>query len=236
MTKLDLDAIEALARAATPGPLAWRGYVDGSIELRTADRGGQRIVTTMRSEPCVVELADGSIALTAQACGSCLEEARKSEDPFVDYRCPKKENLDTIWLHDWGTHLIRPANDWAVREQPYRGDVARVEHPDARFIAEVSPDVVLALVDRIRDLEHSATGLKRSRHRPWTEPKRIDNGDGTFSTRLTVKRACNGCGNLLGDSSVEEIEASIEGLPLTDVRAECPTCSTHAQTDRNEER
>jgi hypothetical protein len=43
---------------------------------------------------------------------------------------------------------------------------------------------------------------------------------------LHVKRACNGCGELIGDVTDQEIEAAIDGLPLTDVRHECPWCAT----------
>ena len=52
-------------------------------------------------------------------------------------------------------------------------------------------------------------------------PDRV-NDDG--STTITVQRACNGCGQLLGDVTDAEIERAIAGLPALDVRAECPTC------------
>lgn len=59
--------------------------------------------------------------------------------------------------------------------------------------------------------------------RPWTPDRKTETG-----TVITVKRACNGCGQLLGDVTEEEIERGIAGLPLTDVRGECRTCSAGA--------
>ena len=44
-------------------------------------------------------------------------------------------------------------------------------------------------------------------------------------TRVRVKRACNGCGGLLGDATDTEIRACVDGRPLPDVRDECPTCA-----------
>ena len=60
--------------------------------------------------------------------------------------------------------------------------------------------------------------------RPWTED-RVD-ADGTRT--ITMKRACNGCGHLLGDITQQEMNAGIAGAPLPDVRRECPTCGPTA--------
>lgn len=43
--------------------------------------------------------------------------------------------------------------------------------------------------------------------------------------QITVKRACNGCGELIGDVTEEEIERAIARLPIEDVRAECERCA-----------
>lgn len=50
------------------------------------------------------------------------------------------------------------------------------------------------------------------------------NADG--STTVTTKRACNGCGTLIGDVTDTEIEAAVYGDDLPDVRNECPVCLT----------
>jgi hypothetical protein len=52
------------------------------------------------------------------------------------------------------------------------------------------------------------------------------NDDG--STTIKLKRACNGCGQHLGDITDQEMTAAIEGQPLPDVRRECPTCGPTA--------
>lgn len=62
--------------------------------------------------------------------------------------------------------------------------------------------------------------------RPHTPDRREINANGRESTVITLKRACNGCGQQLGDASRTEIDAGINGLPLPDVRDECPNCST----------
>ena len=56
-------------------------------------------------------------------------------------------------------------------------------------------------------------------------PDRI-NPDG--SRTITTKRACNGCGELIGDITDHELGAAIAGRPLPDVRRECPACGPTA--------
>lgn len=60
--------------------------------------------------------------------------------------------------------------------------------------------------------------------RPWTEDRRKADG----STTVKMKRACNGCGHRLGDVTDQEMARAINGLPLPDVRRECPTCGPTA--------
>ncbi|MFI8535409.1 hypothetical protein ACIGMX_34830 [Streptomyces aquilus] len=64
--------------------------------------------------------------------------------------------------------------------------------------------------------------------RPWT-PDRV-NGDGT--TTMRSKRACNGCGQLIGDVTEQETNRVVAGLGLPDVRRECPTCGPTAPPPR----
>lgn len=52
------------------------------------------------------------------------------------------------------------------------------------------------------------------------------NPDG--SKTIKMKRACNGCGTRLGDVTEQEMARGINGLPLPDVRRECPTCGPTA--------
>ena len=58
-------------------------------------------------------------------------------------------------------------------------------------------------------------------------PDRV-NDDG--STTIKLKRACNGCGQLLGDLDNRDVDANGN---LTDVRAECPTCTPLLQLEAN---
>ena len=55
--------------------------------------------------------------------------------------------------------------------------------------------------------------------RPWTPDT---------STTIKMKRACNGCGQRLGDVTDQEMARAINGLPLPDVRRECPACGPTA--------
>lgn len=134
------DALRELHEAATPGPWGWRGNDDGLVELRGHGPFGAydgRVVSAQRSEPCTATRSDGEVALTAEACDDCktkwaemLEQGHT--DMWEGYRCPKPENLATVWLK--GEHAIEPANRWARREREYRSDVIAVDHPDAELI------------------------------------------------------------------------------------------------------
>ncbi|MCY0959941.1 hypothetical protein [Streptomyces sp. H27-H5] len=46
--------------------------------------------------------------------------------------------------------------------------------------------------------------------------------EGRASTRIKLKRACNGCAQLLGDADNRDVD---DRGNLTDVRAECPNCA-----------
>lgn len=60
-----------------------------------------------------------------------------------------------------------------------------------------------------------------SARRPWTPDE--TGPDGWQSAIL--KRACNGCDALIGDVTETELDAIVDGLPLPDVRDECPVCT-----------
>ena len=55
--------------------------------------------------------------------------------------------------------------------------------------------------------------------RPWTP---------STDTTVVMKRACNGCGTQIGDVTDQEMACGINGLPLPDVRKECPNCGPTA--------
>jgi hypothetical protein len=60
-----------------------------------------------------------------------------------------------------------------------------------------------------------------SASRPWTADE--DHPDGRRTIHL--KRACNGCGALIGDVTDDEMDAAVDGRPLPDVTGECPVCT-----------
>lgn len=57
-----------------------------------------------------------------------------------------------------------------------------------------------------------------------TRPRTPDVQNPNGSTTITMKRACNGCHQTLGDVTTKEMLAGMNGLPLPDVRPECPNC------------
>lgn len=61
--------------------------------------------------------------------------------------------------------------------------------------------------------------------RSHTPSKSTTHPDGRTSTTHTVQRVCNGCGNTIGDVTDDEMDRAVAGLPLLDVRRECPWCA-----------
>jgi hypothetical protein len=43
--------------------------------------------------------------------------------------------------------------------------------------------------------------------------------------QIAMKRSCNGCGDLIGDVTDNEVSRAVSGNPLPDVRGECLRCS-----------
>jgi hypothetical protein len=161
-TPVDLDEAQKLCDEATRGPWAWRGYDDGAIELRARLRGGMRVITTIRSEPCVAMTADGALVLLEAACASC-RRGYDAADLDEMQRCEKPENRSTIWANS-ELGVVKPLNEWAVREVPYRADVADVTHPDARFIArsrELLPRVIAELEAAREQRDENLANVRR---------------------------------------------------------------------------
>jgi hypothetical protein len=61
--------------------------------------------------------------------------------------------------------------------------------------------------------------------RTFTPDVKTVNDEGRTVTTMHMKRACNGCGEYVGDVTDEEMDRAIAGAPLLDVRAECPNCA-----------
>lgn len=159
------DDLRALSAAATPGPWGWRGNDDGAVELSALHSGYRRVLTTVRSEPCIIYTEAEGLIVTDEACDDCRAEAAKMHDSFDGYRCPKEANLGTIWLQDLDAHVIRPANTWAVREVPYRSDVVAVQHPDAELIVWLRNHA-----DALANLIDAASAVLENGEPPYSWP------------------------------------------------------------------
>lgn len=88
------------------------------------------------------------------------------------------------------------------------------QRPGGKAGAETTPQ---AATDAHSGTHEAAETAANPAGRPWTPDRR--NPDG--STRITLKRACNGCSKLLGDIISRDADAHGN---LADVRAECPNC------------
>lgn len=150
-----------IACAATRGPWGWRGHDDGEIQLRTLHSGQQIILSEGHETPCTGILHSNSYdwVLLEGACKNCVTYATwlesGDETRFLeaeDYPCLK---LRTLWTRDPEAKVLRPVNKWAIRERPYRSDVAYMSHPDLAFIATFDPTTVKGLLERISWLEEN---------------------------------------------------------------------------------
>lgn len=68
--------------------------------------------------------------------------------------------------------------------------------------------------------------------RAFTPDRQEATEDGRTRTVVVMKRACNGCGALVGDVTGEEMDRAIAGLPSEDVRAECSRCAPLVELER----
>jgi hypothetical protein len=94
------------------------------------------------------------------------------------------------------------------------------QHPGGTRGAQTGPQ---AATDATVDAREAAETAANPAGRPWTP---------STATTIKMKRACNGCGQRLGDVTDQEMACGINGLPLPDVRKECPTCGPTAPEPR----
>lgn len=130
--KLDLDELERLAKAATPGPWEWMGNPIGHrVWLSTTHSGRICVMGFKRWGPQGAQpvfqkdgrLVDGKELFTFEVCDAVGMDAAKK-----DNAC-------------------------------YRYDIEGIDHPDAAFIAAANPKTILALIARVRELEWIETAL-----------------------------------------------------------------------------
>lgn len=132
-------------------------------------------------------------------------------------------NRDAIRVTDEGLGLALGALRIAVLPD---GATAEQLHE----FAEVMRSLYAAASGLAHRADDAAAAAAARGPRPNT-PDRV-NPDG--SRTVTMKRACNGCGNSIGDVTDAEIEAGVNGEPLPDVRGECPDCSGAVQPSAEE--
>lgn len=92
---------------------------------------------------------------------------------------------------------------------------------DALLLGEDAPSVVRVPVISVTvpDSARQLAPVSDARRRTPDVPKP---GGGVI---IAVRRCCNGCGQPIGDVTEDEIDAAVGGLPLPDVRHECPRCA-----------
>lgn len=83
------------------------------------------------------------------------------------------------------------------------------------FVRSVDPGVVIT--EFLHAVHHRHTHGHSLSTRPYTPHEIREDGAGV----IHVKRACNGCGNDLGDVRDDEVAAAAAGRSLPDVRLEC---------------
>lgn len=122
---MDLAKLREIATKATPGPWRWFGDVETKqVELATTYGGRIYVMTFAR-------WGMGG----AQPCFQIRE-------PGQDVRHGFMATLAEMFVKGLVT-----------KEVPYRGDIASIDHPDARFMETFNPKVALELLDHIRELE-----------------------------------------------------------------------------------
>ena len=149
MTDIDLADLRAKAVAATGGPWHWAGNTDtGEPYLATWIKGAGR---------CQV------LSIGYDERSTTGAEADRMRDSMSDSGYDEADLDDMVrdWAMDSFGQPMRDPRVYEVapnatsREDPdvYRADVVGIRHPDAEYIAAVSPDVVLALLDEIARLK-----------------------------------------------------------------------------------
>jgi hypothetical protein len=128
---VDLDAHEAIARAAWRGPWQWYGNTKTHSVYLASAHSGRRFV------------------MDFDRWGMTGAQPRFQ----VDHRMVRLSELAAT------ESPLGPKF-----EVPYRRNFAGIGHPDATHIAANDPTTTLALIARIRELEHALTVLA------WADP------------------------------------------------------------------
>ena len=175
---LDLDALEATARAAVtmaPGPWFWRGNTDyeeptlscivprlGRVEV-LGHCPVDRVRDSFEARKYIQELENCFGTLAEEDKDRYLREWLWADE---DYEVPNTDSRLTVTdernvkqpvrdlvVYEVARHRGLPDNTPRTHEGIHRGNIVDVRSPIAQHLAAASPDTVLALIARIRVLE-----------------------------------------------------------------------------------
>ncbi|MDN3356034.1 hypothetical protein [Actinomadura sp. DC4] len=213
MTTEPTDQTNATTEAA---PSTWMsdatvaGLQEKYVDLINAAKDQDKAIQDIRTDVLAAEVKLQAAKERAASTRKEIEET-KILLAIAEGRAPRP-NPDAIRADkmnlSFGALRLAGLPDGATRDD-------HLEH------AALMRQVIAAALD-IAD--RADQGAETAPRRRWT-PDAV-NPDG--STAVTMKRACNGCGNLVGDVTEGELNASVEGRPLPDVRDECSRCSPTA--------
>lgn len=182
---LDLDALEATARAAAamaPGPWFWRGNTDydepalscivprlGRVEV-LGHCPVDRVRDSFEARQYIGSLEDCFGTLAEDVKERYLREWLWADEDYevantdsrltvTDERSVKRPVRDLV-VYEVARHRGLPDDTPRTHDGIYRGDIVDVRSPIAQHLAAASADTVLAMIERIRDLE-SQLGIVR---------------------------------------------------------------------------
>lgn len=160
---IDLDALEALARAASSGPWHWAGNTDtGEPYLATwiAGMGRCQVLAIGHDERSETGRDADKVRASLADCG--YDEA--DIEPLVhdwavdSFGMPRRDArltfaTDMMMVNARDLAIYEVAPSVSSREHPdvYRADITGIRHPDAAYIAAAHPTVVLALIAELRE-------------------------------------------------------------------------------------
>lgn len=138
---IDLEAIEARASAATPGPWRWDGYVypsgkSGWFDLTTVRHGMQTILAFDRF----------GMSYGQPVFRHCEPDTDRIKNGLLTKAC------------ELAVYEVAPDAIERSDRRIYRGDVIGFRNPDADFIAHARQDVT-ELLARVHELEGQLAAL-----------------------------------------------------------------------------
>lgn len=159
----DHTKLRHLAERATPGPWWWGGNVDnhGDVGLRSL-LPHVGVVDVLRTTPEEVDEESAGREWDTTDARDYIDR-----ESYVEWRTQNPHRYlaflreDDLFVEEGrGLAVFEVARNQGLpddtpRDHPkvYRADVVAVRNANAEYIAAVSPDVVLALLDRIAELE-----------------------------------------------------------------------------------